>query len=63
MKVWGQTGIELSTPGSAVKHASVARHLINCATRPGSGGGGGGGGGFRVVTGIIVGTTKVMIKD
>ena len=35
----------LATPGSAVRHASVARHVTDCATRPGGGGGGGGGGG------------------
>ena len=28
-------GIELATPGSAVRHASVARHFTDCATRPG----------------------------
>ena len=33
-KVWDQTGIELATPGSAVRHASVARHITDCATRP-----------------------------
>ena len=27
--------IELATPGSAVRHASVARHITDCATRPG----------------------------
>ena len=26
---------QLATPGSAVRHASVARHVTNCATRPG----------------------------
>ena len=35
MKVWDRTGIELATPGSAVRHASVARHVTDCATRPG----------------------------
>ena len=30
-----RTGIELATPGSAVRHASVARHVTDCATRPG----------------------------
>ena len=35
MKVWDQAGIELATPGSAVRHASVARHVTDCATRPG----------------------------
>ena len=34
-KVWDRTGIELATPGSAVRHASVARHLTDCATRSG----------------------------
>ena len=34
-KVWDQAGIELATPGSAVRLASVARHVTNCATRPG----------------------------
>ena len=34
-KVWYRTGIELATPGSAVRHESVARHVTNCATRPG----------------------------
>ena len=38
---WGEipacyTGIKLATPGSAVRHASVARHVTDCATRPGS---------------------------
>ena len=32
-KVWDQAGIELATPGSAVRHASVARHVTDCATR------------------------------
>ena len=35
MKVWDWAGIELATPGSAVRHASVDRHVIDCATRPG----------------------------
>ena len=34
-KVWDRTGIELATPGSAVRHASVARHVTDCATQPG----------------------------
>ena len=34
-KVWYRNGIELATPGSAVRHASVARHVTDCATRPG----------------------------
>ena len=29
--------IELTTPGSAVRHASVARHVTHCATLPGKG--------------------------
>ena len=38
---WGEipacyTGIELTTPGSAVRLASVARHVTDCATRPGA---------------------------
>ena len=35
-KVWDRTGIELGTPGSAVRQASVARHVTDCATRPGN---------------------------
>ena len=35
MKVWDRAGIELATPGSAVRLASVARHVTDCATRPG----------------------------
>ena len=27
MKVWDRAGIDLPTPGSAVKHTSVARHV------------------------------------
>ena len=34
-KVWDQAGIELATPGIAVRHSSVARHVTDCATRPG----------------------------
>ena len=34
-KVWDRTGIELATPWSAVRHTSVARHVTDCATRPG----------------------------
>ena len=34
-KVWYRAGIELATPGSAVRHASVARHVTDCATGPG----------------------------
>ena len=34
MKVWDRAGIELATPRSAVRLASVARHVTNCATRP-----------------------------
>ena len=36
-KVWDRAGIELATPGSAVRLASVARHVTDCATRPGMG--------------------------
>ena len=31
----GRTGIELATPGSAVRLATVARHVTDCATQPG----------------------------
>ena len=31
----GPGWIELTTPGSAVRLASVARHVTDCATRPG----------------------------
>ena len=34
MKVWDRAGIQLPTPGIAVRHASVARHVTDCATRP-----------------------------
>ena len=34
-KVWERAGIELATPGSAVRLASVARQVIDWATRPG----------------------------
>ena len=34
-KVWDWAGIELSTPWSAVRCASVVRHISNCATWPG----------------------------
>ena len=30
-----RAGIELATPGSAVRHESVARHVTDCATRSG----------------------------
>ena len=30
------TRIELATPGSAVRHASVDRRVTDCATRPGT---------------------------
>ena len=33
-KVWDRAGIELATPEIAVRHASVARHVTDCATRP-----------------------------
>ena len=35
MRVWDWAGIVLATPGSAVRLASVARHVTDCATRPG----------------------------
>ena len=35
-KVWDRAGIELVTPGSAVRLASVARHVTDCPTRPGN---------------------------
>ena len=34
-KVWDRAGIELATPRSAVRHASVARHVTDCAMQPG----------------------------
>ena len=34
-KVWDRAGIELANPGSAVRLASGARHVTDCATRPG----------------------------
>ena len=33
-KVWDRAGIELATPGSAVRCASVDRHVTDCATPP-----------------------------
>ena len=35
-KEWDQAGIELLTPGSAVRLASVTRHVTNCTTQPSS---------------------------
>ena len=36
MKVWdNRAGIQLGTPGSAVRLASVTRHVTECASRPG----------------------------
>ena len=35
MKVRERAGIKLATPGSAVRLTSVARHIADCATRPG----------------------------
>ena len=32
----GRVGIKLVTPGSAVRLASVARHVTDCATPPGT---------------------------
>ena len=34
-KEWDRAGIKLTIPGSAVRHSSVARHVTDCATRPG----------------------------
>ena len=34
-KVWDLAGIKLATPGSAVRRASVVRHVTDCARRPG----------------------------
>ena len=34
-KAWDRVWIKLATPGSAVRNASVARHVSDCATRPG----------------------------
>ena len=34
-KVWDRSGIELATPGSAVRYISAVRHVTDCATRPG----------------------------
>ena len=30
-KVWGQAGIELTTPGSAIRHVSAVRQVTDCA--------------------------------
>ena len=35
-KVWDRAGITLANPGSAVRLASVARHVTDCATQPGT---------------------------
>ena len=35
MKVLDRARMELVTPGSAVRLASVARHVTDCAMRPG----------------------------
>ena len=32
----GPGGIELATPGSAVRHVSAARHVTSSATQPGT---------------------------
>ena len=34
MKVWNRAGVELETPGSAVRHASVVRHLSTALRNP-----------------------------
>ena len=36
MNVWDRAGIELATPGSEVRLASVAIHVTDCATRLGT---------------------------
>ena len=33
-KVWHRARIKLATPGSAVRHVSAGRHVIDCTTRP-----------------------------
>ena len=34
LKVWDRAGIELTTPGSAVRHISAIRHFNDCAVCP-----------------------------
>ena len=34
-KLWDRAGIKLATPGSALRLASVARHITDCATQAG----------------------------
>ena len=34
-KVWDRAGIDLATPGSAVRHISAVRHVTDCAAGPG----------------------------
>ena len=34
-QVWDQAEIELGTPGSAVRNASVVRYVTDCAKPPG----------------------------
>ena len=53
MKVWDPAGIELATPGSAVRYASVARHVTDCATRPGK----------KTQKTYVVGTQKNCLKE
>ena len=36
-KVWSRAEIELATLGYAVRQASLARHVTDCATRPDAG--------------------------
>ena len=36
MKVWDRAWSQLATPGSSVRHASVARHVNDCTKRPGT---------------------------
>ena len=33
-EVWDRAGIELTTPGSAVRHLSAVRHVTDYAMRP-----------------------------
>ena len=34
LKVWDRAGIELTTPGSAVRHISATRQFNDCAVSP-----------------------------
>ena len=46
------------TPGIAVRHASVARHVTDCATRPGGGGFEGVGWGYDETVDIFRGLSQ-----